>query len=319
MSLAVNGWPSCHVMPGRMSNVHVIPSEDWVQLVATPGAACRVGLVEVLEEVEVEREDLVLRRFDRLPRVHRGHVVDGALDECPARSAGRWRRGCGRLRARALRPRRACGQQDDDQATERDEESFSDLPHVEPPSVEAFVLVPTYLYGPGTHPGLVDGERLCISIQCCLHPKRHGRKVLPVPQRELVEDGDLERQQAALQNVLYRAGARGVRAGLPPVALEQFADHHPADLFELAGVGELMELDLQGVRQLVHLFEEQDRPVEQRVPRGADQMVEGEEVAADDRTGDLSAGDACGHRGRRGRAGPRPCRHPRTPRSRSPR
>src|SRR5690242_13436355 len=44
MSFAVNGWPSCHVMPGRMSNVHVRPSGDWVQLCATPGAACSVDL-----------------------------------------------------------------------------------------------------------------------------------------------------------------------------------------------------------------------------------------------------------------------------------
>src|SRR5436853_2702836 len=44
MSLAVNGWPSCHVIPGRMSKVHVRPSVDWVQPVATPGAACNVAL-----------------------------------------------------------------------------------------------------------------------------------------------------------------------------------------------------------------------------------------------------------------------------------
>src|SRR3954447_13108455 len=44
MSLAVKGCPSCHVMPGRMLKVHVSPSCDWVQLSATPGAACSVDL-----------------------------------------------------------------------------------------------------------------------------------------------------------------------------------------------------------------------------------------------------------------------------------
>src|SRR5262245_20653447 len=44
MSLAVNGWPSCHVIPGRMLKVHVRPSDDWVQLSATPGDACSVDL-----------------------------------------------------------------------------------------------------------------------------------------------------------------------------------------------------------------------------------------------------------------------------------
>src|SRR5690242_2101774 len=44
MSLAVNGWPSCHVIPGRIWKVQVIPSDDCVQLVATPGAACKVDL-----------------------------------------------------------------------------------------------------------------------------------------------------------------------------------------------------------------------------------------------------------------------------------
>src|SRR3954468_24997293 len=44
MSLAVNGCPSCHVIPGRMLKVHVRPSGDWVQLSATPGEACRVDL-----------------------------------------------------------------------------------------------------------------------------------------------------------------------------------------------------------------------------------------------------------------------------------
>src|SRR4051812_9585940 len=44
MSLAVNGWPSCHVIPGRIWKVHVSPSDDWLQLVATPGDACSVDL-----------------------------------------------------------------------------------------------------------------------------------------------------------------------------------------------------------------------------------------------------------------------------------
>jgi hypothetical protein len=41
MSLAVNGWPSCHVTPSRMLKVQVSPSSDWVQSVAMPGEALR--------------------------------------------------------------------------------------------------------------------------------------------------------------------------------------------------------------------------------------------------------------------------------------
>src|SRR4026208_1175362 len=44
MTSAVNGWPSRHVMFGRMLKGHVIPSEDRGQPSATPGAACNVDL-----------------------------------------------------------------------------------------------------------------------------------------------------------------------------------------------------------------------------------------------------------------------------------
>src|SRR5262245_37315518 len=51
---------------------------------------------------------------------------------------------------------------------------------------------------------LVDGERSGVGIQRGPHAKRQGRQVLPVSQRELVQDWDTQPLEAKLQNVLQR-------------------------------------------------------------------------------------------------------------------
>src|SRR4026208_1359767 len=44
MSSAGNGWPARQGMFGRVFKLHVTPSDDGVQLSATPGDACSVDL-----------------------------------------------------------------------------------------------------------------------------------------------------------------------------------------------------------------------------------------------------------------------------------
>src|SRR5438128_12442647 len=48
------------------------------------------------------------------------------------------------------------------------------------------------------------GQRLGVRVERIPHPQRDGSEVLPMPERELVEDGHPERLQALLQHVLER-------------------------------------------------------------------------------------------------------------------
>src|SRR4051812_42843522 len=290
MSLAVKGCPSCHVMPGRMLKVHVSPSCDWVQLSATPGAACSVDLSKFSRRskfsantsysgVSIAFHGFTVRMLLTVPsmKVPPDPPADAGA-EADAEALALCAHAVPAASSTTIRPLSRT------RSPLRTFLMWSLLPW----ELRVGSYVPLR---PRRHAGLVDGERLRVGVQGRLHAKRYRRQVLPMPEGQLVENGDLERPQAALQDVLDRAGTRGVGAGSPPVALEQFADHHAADLVELARVRELMELHLHDVRKLVHLFEEQDRAVEDGIPGRTDQVDEREQVAADDGRGDAAACD----------------------------
>src|SRR3954447_4799285 len=264
MSLAVNGWPSCHVIPGRIWKVHVSPSDDWLQLVATPGDACSVDLSKFSRRSKfrastsysgdsIAFQGFTVRMLLTVPSMNVPPDPPAADAEADPDALALCAQAAPAARSTMIRPLTK---------TRSPLRTFL-MWCLLPLDLRVGSYVPLR---PRRHPGLVDRQRLCVGVQGGLHPKGYRCCVLPVSEGQLVDDRDVQGEQAPLQDVLDRAGPRRLRAGLAPVALEQLADDDPDDVVELAGERELMEMDFDHVRRFVHLFEEQDRPVEDRVP-----------------------------------------------------
>src|SRR5438270_2998244 len=119
--------------------------------------------------------------------------------------------------------------------------------------------------------GFVERERPRIGIERITDTQREGSHVLPVAERQLVQERDAERLEVLLEDVLERprAGPVGRLALVAPVAVLHLAEDDADRLLQLARGRELGQEPVHVVRRRLHVLEEEDRAGQADLPRGS--------------------------------------------------
>src|SRR3954470_2782683 len=107
--------------------------------------------------------------------------------------------------------------------------------------------------------GLFERERSPVGVERIPNAERDRGQMLAVAEGQAVEDGDAERFQVLLEDVLEGARARPIRslALVAPVAVLHLADDDADDLLELPGVTELREHPVDVVGRCLVVLEEE--------------------------------------------------------------
>ena len=274
-SAAVIGVPSDHFVPERRANVHVLPSfEVFHDFAQSPWIVVALLPVRVLDELRVDHDHGVVGlRLDELERVERVDV---------GRRADRAGCRCRRLSRRPERRRRSDRPIRQPHATSATTAAANEQPATSMDTSH----VPS-LMTPGDRS---TSERASAS-SVAVDPERQRGEMLAVAEGELVDDGDAERLEVALEHVLDRLGARPLGPPLLPVALVHVADDDADDAVELPGLVQLGQHPVHVPGGRVHVLEEEDAAVERDLPRRPHRLQQQPEAAADDRRGDPAAVD----------------------------
>src|SRR5262249_42892381 len=129
---------------------------------------------------------------------------------------------------------------------------------------------------------LGDHECPGARVNGCTDAERDRAQVVPVSQRQVVDDRYPERQKVVLEDVLHRTAAKPRLRLAPLLALVHLSDPDPGEAVELSRVPEVGQHPVDVPGRAVDILEEEDRSVELELPGRRERFAQKPEAATDE-------------------------------------